>query len=406
MATPIAGAHNTNPPSRSNGNSPSQTASASDPASQTRSLAVSGAPARSIPLAVSDSQGRATAEQSGSGANAAGSPSNAVQGSTILGDGSATAKSNQLNPLFAAGGSMDSASALVSAGNDQPSDVATASGRRAASRSNASLDLSARSIRSAQPGQHASSAEPAAGLGSRGVVPAQGNPTPASSIIGPSASSLPAPASGSGPAPGSNLGSVSSSSSTAAGVSPGETFAALDGDAPAGSVNWTHTGAQRAEAGFEDPALGWVGVRADLGSGSVHASLVAGSAEAAQTLGSHLAGLNDYLAERHPGVGTVTVAGYENSGSSTNAQSGSGTESGTQSGSQSSPHQGSTSNADSGSSNNGNSTIGRALAGSNAISRAGEGADQTVPSNSALPVASLAAETLGRSSGSYISVMA
>jgi hypothetical protein len=149
-----------------------------------------------------------------------------------------------------------------------------------------------------------------------------------------------------------------------------------------------------------------VGVRADLGSGSVHASLVAGSAEAAQTLGSHLAGLNDYLAERHPGVGTVTVAGYENSGSSTNAQSGSGTESGTQSGSQSSPHQGSTSNADSGSSNNGNVTIGRALAGSNAISRAGEGADQTVPSNSALPVASLAAETLGRSSGSYISVMA
>jgi len=93
-------------------------------------------------------------------------------------------------------------------------------------------------------------------------------------------------------------------------------------------------------------------------------------------------------------------------GSSTNAQSGSGKESGTQSGSQSSPHQGSTSNADSGSSNNGNVTIGRALAGSNAISRAGEGADQTVPSNSALPVASLAAETLGRSSGSYISVMA
>ncbi len=297
---------------------------------------------------------------------------------------------------------MDTASALVSAGDDQPSDVAAASGRRSPSRSNTSSDLSSRSIRSTQPGQHESSADPAAGPGPRGAAPAQGNPTLAASTIGPAASSLPAPASGSGPVPGSNLGSVSSSSSAAAPVSPGETFAALDGDAPTGSFSWTHAGAHRAEAGFEDPALGWVGVRADLGGGSVHASLVPGSPEAAQMLGSHLAGLNDYLAERHPGVGTVTVAGHENSGSTANAQSGSGTESGAQSFTQ----QGSASNADTGNPNTGNSTISGTRADSNPISRAGEGTNQALSANAALPTTSLAAETLGRSSGSRISVMA
>jgi hypothetical protein len=215
-------------------------------------------------------------------------------------------------------------------------------------------------------------------------------------------------ASGSGPGtvPGPNFGSVSTSSSTAAAASPGETFAALDGDAPGANINWTHAGAQRAEAGFEDPALGWVGVRADLGGGSVHASIVPGSAEAAQMLGSHLAGLNDYLAERHPAIGPVTVAGHESSGSFTNAQSGSGTESGTQSGAQSFTQQGSTNHSDSNHSNTGSSPNGGELSRSNPISRAGEGTDQALASTSAFPAANLAAETLGRSSGSNISVMA
>jgi len=87
-----------------------------------------------------------------------------------------------------------------------------------------------------------------------------------------------------------------------------ETFAALDGGTATESPTWIHAGTQRAEAGFHDPALGWVGVRADSASGGVHASLVPDSVAAAQTLGGHVAGLNTYLAEQHTPVETLTVA--------------------------------------------------------------------------------------------------
>ena len=90
-----------------------------------------------------------------------------------------------------------------------------------------------------------------------------------------------------------------------------ETFAALDAESAQSTPTWVHAGAQRAEAGFEDPALGWVGVRADLSGGGVHAAVVPGSADAAEALGSHLAGLNTYLAEHHSAVGTVTMAAPE-----------------------------------------------------------------------------------------------
>jgi hypothetical protein len=147
-----------------------------------------------------------------------------------------------------------------------------------------------------------------------------------------------------------------------------------------------------------------VGVRADSGGGSVHASLVPGSAEAAQTLGSHLAGLNDYLAERHPAVGTVTVAGHEGSGSFTNPQSRSGTESGAQSEGQSSPQQSSAGNPGSSDSNPGHtagSTVQPRL-----MSLASRDANPALLSHPALPGTNLATESLGGSSGSYISVMA
>jgi len=94
-------------------------------------------------------------------------------------------------------------------------------------------------------------------------------------------------------------------------TTPGEAFAALDGEASAGTPAWLHAGAHRAEAGFEDPALGWVGVRADLSGGGVHASVVPGSAAAAQALDGHLSGLNAYLAEQHSPVGSVTLAAPE-----------------------------------------------------------------------------------------------
>jgi len=71
---------------------------------------------------------------------------------------------------------------------------------------------------------------------------------------------------------------------------------------------WTHSTAYQAEAGFEDPALGWVGVRADLSGGAVHASLLPGSEQAAQELGRHMDGLNTYLAEQHTAVDSLVMA--------------------------------------------------------------------------------------------------
>jgi hypothetical protein len=88
-----------------------------------------------------------------------------------------------------------------------------------------------------------------------------------------------------------------------------ETFAALDAEPV--TPTWVHASQHRAEAGFQDPALGWVGVRADSSGGSVHAALVPGSADAAQTLAGHLAGLNAYLADHHTPVDAVTMAPSE-----------------------------------------------------------------------------------------------
>ena len=106
---------------------------------------------------------------------------------------------------------------------------------------------------------------------------------------------------------GAAVGPAGSATSTSA----HEAFAALDSGTATASPTWTHAGTQYAEAGFHDPALGWVGVRADSASGGVHASLVPVSADAAQALGGHVAGLNTYLAEQHTPVETLTVAAPE-----------------------------------------------------------------------------------------------
>jgi hypothetical protein len=106
---------------------------------------------------------------------------------------------------------------------------------------------------------------------------------------------------------------------TAAGMATQETFAAIDAGTGVGTPGWIRAGSQTAEAGFQDPALGWVGVRADLSGGNVHAELMPGSAEAAQTLNGHLTGLNAYLAEQHTPVATLTLAAPGGSGVETGA---------------------------------------------------------------------------------------
>jgi len=110
-------------------------------------------------------------------------------------------------------------------------------------------------------------------------------------------------------------GIAGGTTSSASASTAHETFAALDAETPTGTTTWIHAGAQRAEAGFQDPSLGWVGVRAELGGGGVHAALVPGSADAAQTLGGHLAGLNSYLDEHHTPVATLTMAASADRGS-------------------------------------------------------------------------------------------
>jgi hypothetical protein len=103
-----------------------------------------------------------------------------------------------------------------------------------------------------------------------------------------------------------------------------EAFAALDAGAAPGTPTWTHAGARQVEAGFADPALGWIGVRADSSGGAVHAALVPGSPEAAQELGSHMDGLNAYLAEQHTPVASLGMAAPGGGGTNHGAEQGTG----------------------------------------------------------------------------------
>lgn len=118
---------------------------------------------------------------------------------------------------------------------------------------------------------------------------------------------------------------------------PQAAFAALDSAVKPDAPSWIHAGTRRAEAGFEDPALGWVGVRADLSSSGVHATLVPGSVEAAQALSGHMAGLNAYLAEHHTPVATLSMASPGDRGMSNSAGQGMNPGSGQSSGQGGSP---------------------------------------------------------------------
>jgi hypothetical protein len=95
-----------------------------------------------------------------------------------------------------------------------------------------------------------------------------------------------------------------------------ETFTALESGARSESstINWTQTGHMGAEAGYQDPVLGWIGVRVDANAGGVHATLVPQSLEAAQVLSGHLDGLHSYLADNRTPVDTLTLASSASDG--------------------------------------------------------------------------------------------
>lgn len=106
-----------------------------------------------------------------------------------------------------------------------------------------------------------------------------------------------------------------------ANISARDTIAALDAAPLPPTATWVHADAAHAEAGYLDSSLGWVSVHADTAGSVLHASIVPSSPEAAQVLGSHLAGLNTYLADRHVTAAQLTVAAPQ-SGQSFAAQSG------------------------------------------------------------------------------------
>jgi hypothetical protein len=92
-----------------------------------------------------------------------------------------------------------------------------------------------------------------------------------------------------------------------------QTFAALDEESRASSPVWIHAGGNKAEAGFKDPTLGWVGVRAQADASGVHAALVPSSPDASRTLSGDLPSLSAYLGEHHTAVQTLTMASPESS---------------------------------------------------------------------------------------------
>jgi hypothetical protein len=107
-----------------------------------------------------------------------------------------------------------------------------------------------------------------------------------------------------------------------------ETFVSLDGARTAPTPTWVHAGPRMAEAGYQDPVLGWVAVRAQTDINGVHASLVPNSADAAQALGGHLASLNAYLTEHHSPVETLTMAAPESRSHEQSLKQGSGQDGG------------------------------------------------------------------------------
>jgi hypothetical protein len=90
-------------------------------------------------------------------------------------------------------------------------------------------------------------------------------------------------------------------------VSVHEPFVDIDsGTNPA--AKWIVAEGHRAEAGFQDPSLGWVSVRAQAGAGGIHAAVVPASDLAAQVLGGHLAGLNAHLSSQYEQLKPVTLS--------------------------------------------------------------------------------------------------
>lgn len=183
--------------------------------------------------------------------------------------------------------------------------------------------------------------------------------------------------------PATGTDAASAAPAGAAGTSNAQaTFAALDSGSAGNAPSWVHASARSAEAGYQDPALGWVGVRAQQDASGVHATVVPVSQDAAQALGTHMAGLTTYLAEHSTPLSSLSMA----------APQGASTGLAMDQGGQSHSGQGYGQNASDGSTSGAAFTSGAG----NAISSAGALSGDIAPPSSGL----------GVSGGTYISVIA
>ena len=87
-----------------------------------------------------------------------------------------------------------------------------------------------------------------------------------------------------------------------------ETFSAIDASSVPDTAKWTLAGAHHAEAGFQDPSMGWVAVRAQETAGAIHATIIPVTAEAGQAISPHLAGLNAHMARQSPLLEPISLS--------------------------------------------------------------------------------------------------
>lgn len=196
----------------------------------------------------------------------------------------------------------------------QSSDLSTQSSRK--SRTAASDSSDTRTSDSIQPGTSASSSSysshvheaASANTNDTATVQVQHVTGLADTSRYSTSASVATPLAGGASAHVFSAGTSSTDSSRSAQTSAQSTFSALDADSNSGQPIWTHTSARHAEAGYLDPNLGWVGVRADLQGHTVHATVMPSSTDAAQSLSQHMSGLGSYLQEQNSAVRSVGLA--------------------------------------------------------------------------------------------------
>lgn len=269
-------------------------------------------PAQSMALAAIEGTNSAPAQTSSSGGTAAALPSGSVQTPALV---SASAQmtgragsDDSLQHVPAASSAASLQNAPLPAGPDAPTGQAGNKPVSQASGTNSRVGA----------------VRPVSGTGRTGLT-GEAKEINEGQSAGPAVGAMAMMRDSSGQSGTGNAGGDAGGRSDArSGPTPGETFAALDADSGAVQPTWVHAGAQQAEAGYQDPTLGWVSVRADMSGGGVHAELVAGSADAAQALSGHMEGLNAYLADHHTPVETLTLSSPASGWSGMGGQAGSG----------------------------------------------------------------------------------